>query len=299
MMPLELLRHGDVMSYSMDMQDTYSEVVDYIEAYWSKAMVHPGSSQIKSARNLVFHLGNVRLPHAFISPNHGYFSGTQFYWDTYFTIVGLVVSGNNVLAKGMVDNICYLFNKFALVPARNSWTSLGRSQPPCLTRMAFEIFEHGTADKAWMTKVMDYAQQEYNQVWMTGRRADANSGLSRYNPKYFSKSLTVMESGWDLSSRFSNRAKILPVDLNCLLYQYESDFLGWATICDDKQAMKRWQEALQHRKKLITEYFWDETSGFFYDYNLTDNKQASTKDLSRVLPIMVWHGNIRAGRKMS
>ncbi len=206
------------------MKHSSSSIKHYIEDYWQACLTPAGGATFGGKRNLVMHFGQIKLPNAIISPNDSYFAGTQFYWDTYFTILGLVDSQRLNLAEGMVDNLCYLYDKFGLVPARNSWTSFGRTQPPFLTRMAFDIYEH-TGDKlalpkiAWLDKVMAYAQREYETVWTSGRRLESTSGLSRYSPKYLHGSLAVFESGWDMSSRFQKGKPILPVDLNCLLNQ--------------------------------------------------------------------------------
>ncbi len=239
-------------------------------------------------RKSIMRIGRVSLPHNFIAPNPGYFAGTQFYWDSYFTILGLVTNGHVKLAKNMIDNLCFLFDKFGLVPARNSWTSVGRSQPPFLTSMAFEVFEHGGVDVAWMDYVMNIAQQEYERVWMSEPRYNHKSGLSQYNPKYFGKLLAVFESGWDLSSRYSGNARLLPVDLNCLIYKYESDFLKWAVYKNDKTKQLYWRAAMKRRKKLINDYFWDEKSGFYNDYNLKTNRLEKLKTLAGFYPL--WCG---------
>ncbi len=258
-----------------------SSIAHYIEDYWQACLTPAGGG---GERNLVMHFGRIKLPNAMIASNDSYFAGTQFYWDTYFTVLGLVDTKKFDLAKGMVDNLCYLYDKFGLIPARNSWTSLGRTQPPLLTRMAFETYAH-TGEEVWLDKVMTYAQKEYESVWTSGRRLESTSGLSRYSPKYLRDSLAVFESGWDLSSRFQKGQPILPVDLNCLLYQYENDFLKWARIKKDKAAQDRWQKAMNNRQKLINQYFWDEKTGFFYDYDLTNSQRAKLKTLAGFYPL--------------
>lgn len=269
------------------MKHSSSSITHYIEDYWQASLTPAGGATFGGKRNLVMHFGQIKLPNAIISPNDSYFAGTQFYWDTYFTILGLVDTKRLDLAKGMVDNLCYLYDKFGLVPARNSWTSIGRTQPPFLTRMAFEIYAH-TGEEAWLDKVMAYTQREYETVWTSGHRLESTSGLSRYSPKYLRGRLAVFESGWDMSSRFQTGQPILPVDLNCLLYQYENDFLKWAKIKKDKIAQARWRSAKKNREELINKYFWDEKTGFFYDYNQKNGQHTGLKTLAGFYPL--WCG---------
>lgn len=236
------------------------------------------------------HLAYITLPYPTVSPNERYFAHTQFYWDTYFTLLGLVVSGRAEQARQMVDNLTYLFDKFGLVPARNSWTSLGRSQPPYLTRMAFEVYEHGGADLAWLDKIISLARTEYEEVWLSGRRFDRETGLSRYQPQWWKRLLTVYESGWDSSARYTSKnfRSLIPVDLNCQLYQYESDFAKHAKLRKDDKSAAKWQKTMEHRKQLINSYFWDETRGFYFDYDKKTGSPARIRTLAGLYPL--WCG---------
>lgn len=265
--------------------DKYQAVLDHIEQYWEKCTSQP--QKAGSLRNLIMHIGRVPLPHKSAAPNDGYFAGTQFYWDTYFTILGLLDSNKGKLAKGMVDNLIFLYKKFGLMPARNSYTSIGRTQPPYLTRMAFEVYEAGAADKKWLDKVMKIAQKEYETVWTSGKRYDDCTGLSRFRPKYFKRMLTVYESGWDVSARFNHGGQdIIPVDLNCQLYQYEADFLKWAKLNQDTKAAKHWRALMKMRQEQIQTCFWDNRTKFFYDNH--EGKVGTLKTLAGFYPL--WCG---------
>src|SRR4051812_40157612 len=103
-------------------QTKYNDVLAYINAYWDQ-LLDSKAHEKRGWRNRFMRIGTVRLPHPALSPNTQYFASTQFYWDSYFTILGLVVSGSQYEARTAVDNLCYLHQKFGLFPARNSWTS--------------------------------------------------------------------------------------------------------------------------------------------------------------------------------
>lgn len=260
----------------------------YIEDYWDNTLVPAKSHSIRS-KNPFIQIGRIPLPDSFVAPNQTYFAGTQFYWDTYFTILGLIDSGRAGIAKDMVNNLCFLQQIFGLIPARNSWTCIGRTQPPYLTRMAYEIYDVKAVDSSWMNSVMDAAQNEYNNVWTCGKRIDDATGMSCYNPKYFSKHLAVFESGWDKSQRFEGvGTDLLPVDLNCLLYQYESDFLAWATEKQDVVSQLKWKAALADRKVKIEQYFWNNQDGFYYDRSSRSGEMLKLKTLAGFYPL--WCG---------
>jgi alpha,alpha-trehalase len=116
---------------------------------------------------------------------------------------------------------------------------------------------------------MDIARKEYEDVWQGGQRANHQTGLNQYQPRFLRKLLTVYESGWDVSTRFAfGRTSLIPVDLNCLLYKYESDLLRWADQQGDKPAAKVWRARMDKRRKAIDTYLWDEERGFYFDYDL-------------------------------
>ncbi len=269
-------------------KNQYQDVLDYINKYWNKAAFGPSQKATDGWRNTILRIGSMSLPHPAFAPNHTYFAGTQFYWDTYFTVLGLIDSGQGAMARGMVDNLCVLYKKFGLVPARNTRLSKGRTQPPYLTRMAWEVFEVGAADETWLASVMLLATAEYEKVWHSPGRFVPEIGLSRYHPKYLKHFLTRYESGWDTSARFAQHPlAVVPVDLACLLYQYEDDLLNWSEQHHPETAAT-WQERLDRRRLLITEYFWDEKTGFFYDYDLKTKVHRPLRTLAGFFPL--WSG---------
>ena len=273
----------------MNPSKQYQPVLDYIDQYWDESLFVPHGIVFGNIRNLLLHLGRLRLPNPAIAPNHLYFAGSQYYWDTYFTILGLVDSGRGDLARGMVDNLAYLYRRFGLIPSRNALTSIGRTQPPLLTSMIWEVYEHGYADDDWFDKRMHLAAQEYEKVWNGGQRYVPEIELNRYQPRYLRKLLTVYESGWDVSSRYAmGRTNLIPIDLNCLLYKYEVDLVKWARLRKDRPTEEIWQARAKLRQKAITKYLWDEASGYFYDYDLQANTLDSFKTLAGFFAL--WSG---------
>ena len=267
----------------------YQDVLNYIEAYWQKANFAPGQKIRGGALNSLMRVGYIQLPNDGMSPNDLYFAGMQFYWDSYFTILGLIDTGHGDLARAVVDDLCYLYDTMGLIPARNARSSMGRTQPPYLTRMAWEVYEEaGAADDRWMSHVMTVAQNEYERVWNAGQRAVPELGLNRYRPRFFARQLTVYESGWDQSTRFAHKGKnLVPVDLNAQLYQYEADLHNWTQL-HAPDAAAFWLERMNQRREAITKYLWDEETGFFYDYNLAAKRKEWFKTLAGFFPL--WCG---------
>ncbi len=70
----------------------------------------------------------IPLPYPYIVPG-GRFR-ELYYWDSYFTMLGLKESGEYELMENMVKNFAYLINHYGHIPNGNRTYYLSRSQPP-------------------------------------------------------------------------------------------------------------------------------------------------------------------------
>ncbi|MFD4421042.1 alpha,alpha-trehalase TreF [Agromyces sp. NPDC058484] len=69
-----------------------------------------------------------------------------YYWDTYFTMLGLMESGRLELARSMVEDLAYLIDTYGHVPNGNRTYYLSRSQPPVFALMVELLARHGGCD---------------------------------------------------------------------------------------------------------------------------------------------------------
>lgn len=248
----------------------YGKVLNYIKDYWPKiTCYHPRSGVLR-----------IGLPRPFVAPNYTFFKNDLFYWDSYFIILGLLVSGKIKLAKDILENFRFIFSKYGLILARNRRDCLGRTQPPFLTRMIFEIYE-AEGNKEWFNGMISLAKEEYRTVWNSGRRFLKEIGLSRYRSILPIHCYAEHESGWDMTSRFDNRSyDFVPIDLNCLLYQYEMDFVKAAKENNNQAEESAWLKKAEGRKELINKFLWDSDDKFFYDYDFTTRQRRKFKTLA-------------------
>ncbi len=75
----------------------------------------------------------LKMPHAYIVPG-GRFA-ELYYWDTYFTMLGLPDGGRSDLLQAMTDNFAYLIDTYGHVPNGTRTYYLSRSQPPVFALM--------------------------------------------------------------------------------------------------------------------------------------------------------------------
>lgn len=75
----------------------------------------------------------IPLPYDYVVPG-GRFS-EQFYWDSYFIMLGLAADKEWQLFSGMMKNYAYMIQRFGYIPTANRTYFLSRSQPPFFSAM--------------------------------------------------------------------------------------------------------------------------------------------------------------------
>jgi alpha,alpha-trehalase len=114
----------------------------------------------------------IALPNAFIVPG-GRFR-ELYYWDSFFTIRGLLTSKMFGTVRGMIENMAYLVETYGFIPNGNRVYYLNRSQPPLLT-WCVEAYYAATQDLEFVRKVMPALENEMD---------------------YFMKNKLISQIGW-------------------------------------------------------------------------------------------------------
>ena len=250
----------------------------YIDNYWPKLL-----RQNRKDRNSL-----IGLPNPYVIPSDDqhehYAHEAQYYWDTYFTALGLSDKSHEKLVTGMLENLITLFKRFGGIPNASRTYFTGRSQPPLLTTIIFYIYDTFGKDKKWLLDNMAVAHQEYENVWMGNRHPQWHrvyKDLSRYYDINVLHDLAEAESGWDMTPRFArNCLDYLPVDLNALLYKYEQDFARLAEISGDEKRANHWRTLAAQRQTTMNELMWGKLRGFYFDYNYQKHDVGSVWSLA-------------------
>jgi alpha,alpha-trehalase len=175
------------------------------------------------------------LPYSYIVPG-GRFNEI-YYWDSYFTMLGLRVSGRIDLIRNMIENFSFMIREYGCIPNGNRTYFLGRSQPPFFAMMV-ELLAEIEGDQVYLD-YLDVLHKEYrfwmeqdHELSMTGDSSNHvvflnGKKLNRYydentTPRpemfgadyYLAESVhgkpeelfanlrAACESGWDFSSRW-------------------------------------------------------------------------------------------------
>ncbi len=103
------------------------------------------------------------LPYPYIVPG-GRFSEI-YYWDSYFTMLGLEQDGRAMLARDMMRNMASLIDRYGHVPNGNRSYYLSRSEPPFFACMIDLIAAYDGNQK--YTAYLPELRREY-EYWMDG-----------------------------------------------------------------------------------------------------------------------------------
>ncbi|PMS15720.1 alpha,alpha-trehalase [Trinickia dabaoshanensis] len=206
--------------------DTQQSLAAHIDSLWPvlrrEPRHHPANSSL------------LPLPYDYVVPG-GRFS-EMYYWDSYFTMLGLAESGRRHLLTSMADNFAFLVDHYGHIPNGNRTYYLSRSQPPVFAMMV-DLFEtHGVQPAIrylpqlkreyayWMECAEDLAPGEaarhvvrlpdgalLNRYWDErdtprdeGYLEDVDTAArsARERGEVYRDLRAGAESGWDFSSRW-------------------------------------------------------------------------------------------------
>ena len=273
-----------------------STVEEYIEKKWDLC--------IKENKNDIGTL--IGLPYPYTVPAVGCFD-EMYYWDTYFTNIGLMISKRHTQAKYNVDDMLYLVDRYGFMPNGNRTYYLGKSQPPFLSVMVRDVYDY-YRDKAWLSRAYDTLKTEYN-FWMSKRCSDM--GLNFYDGLVWMNTaenvasdyekrvgyvpggsnedvsrhfMATCESGWDISPRWKTEAyNYASVDLNSLMYMFEENMSYFSKEIENN-CENDWKERSYRRKELMFKYL-DDGDGILLDYNFVDGTHSDILSAASFYPL--------------
>jgi alpha,alpha-trehalase len=144
----------------------------------------------RSPKEGTAHSTELALPAPFVVPG-GRFR-EMYYWDSYFTMLGLEVSGRHDLTTGMLENFASLIDRYGFIPNGTRTYYLSRSQPPMFALMV-ELAAEKDGDAVLM-KYLPALEREY-EFWMDG--AGTLQGVNAYRRVVRLPSGAILNRYWD------------------------------------------------------------------------------------------------------
>lgn len=261
------------------------------------------------------------LPEPYIVPG-GRFREI-YYWDSYFTMLGLRESGREDLIASMVDNFAYLIDQYGVIPNGNRSYFLSRSQPPFFSLMV-DLLAARKGDQVYLKYLpalraehdywSDHSFPTRHVVPLPGGgqlsryfdlrdtprpesfiQDEAVASRSKEEPAVLYRNLrSAAESGWDFSSRWFADGRSLetiattgriPVDLNCLLQHLELTLARALRLSGDSDAAGSFEQLAEQRKSALLAACWSPENGYFCDADSATGKPVSSLTLAGVAPL--------------
>lgn len=127
-----------------------------IQHAWSYLERHDGSPEKHSTR--------ITLPHPYMVPG-GRFR-ELYYWDSFFTALGLVKNNDYFMLLDMINNYSYLIDTFGFIPNGTRQYFLTRSQPPVFV-LYIDLLKKIKGSDA-IIPYIHKLEKEY-EYWMNGK----------------------------------------------------------------------------------------------------------------------------------
>ena len=164
------------------LRDTIETMEEHIRTLWPVLTRQADSADARSSL--------IPLPNPYVVPG-GRFREV-YYWDSYFTMLGLARSGRVDLVRNMLDNFAHLITTTGHVPNGNRTYYLSRSQPPFFAAMV-GLYARA-ADTTQALRYLDAMEKEH-AFWMDG--ADRVKPREAYRRVVMMSDSVVLNRYWD------------------------------------------------------------------------------------------------------
>ena len=279
---------------------------EYILKNWEKTIRRPGKDDVQSF---------IKMPCPYTTPTECNLFNNFYYWDTYFTNIGLIIDGLDKQAENNLDVMAFFIDKLGFMP--NADHLIFASQPPFFTRGVYDLYVFRKDENI----IKKYYKQIISELefWQIDRIAE--TGLAQYKTgrvgsklesdyEYFAARvggltesekkidhktmaryfLAYGESGWDCNMRFrtpDNRFASLDfvmIDLNCILYDAENKAAAMLEIIGENEQSAVMRKKADERKRLIDKYLKNKENSVYLDYDFIRNKFSETLTVASLYP---------------
>lgn len=204
----------------------------------------------------------------------------------FFSYMVLLLAENKGRRRTLFEYLPHLLTEYRFwMKGRNEIRSHVEQQA---YRRVVQMPNGATLNRYFDNKVTPRPESQYEDL------ETASAAHSENKDKIFLDLRAGAESGWDFSSRWFHdpndirtihTTDIIPVDLNCLLYDLE------ILIAETYQALKqpllarKFKRFAAQRADAIRRYCWNDSEKFFFDYDFRIGKQTERPTLAAVFTL--------------
>lgn len=169
-------------AYHLESLDKNFEITDFVERlfqlpesvgeHYQESAKRPVREHIDNLWKILARPADIEDPHSSLIalPNPYVVPGGRFreiyYWDSYFTMLGLMDSAQVDTVEAMIDNFAYLIDKLGFIPNGNRNYFCTRSQPPFFALMVDLLAQSKDRASVYL-RYLPQLEAEY-AFWMRG-----------------------------------------------------------------------------------------------------------------------------------
>jgi len=287
----------------------------YIRALWPELAREPVAASGESSA--------LPVPHRHIVPG-GRFREV-YYWDSFFTMLGLMRDGEGPLANEVVEALTGLIEDHGHIPNGARTYFLGRSQPPVFhlmvelladarpevaqRRLAAMKREHAwwmdgadvigpgerhrhvarLSDGTLVNRYWDSRALPREESWREDVATAAASG--RVPEEVYRDLRAGAESGWDFSSRWLRGRELSSIRTTAIApVDLNALLYGLETAIaagSSGEEARRYRELAGARRAALQGHFWNAEAGLFADVDLDEEAISPVLSAAALTPLLV------------
>ena len=288
-------------------------IAEHIRTLWSCLSCPPDDPRTAEPSRLL-------LPHAYVVPG-GRFREI-YYWDSYFTVLGLLADDRRDLAEAMLANFAHMIDRLGHIPNGSRSYFLSRSQPPFFALIAEALDQQSQylpqmlrEHAYWMAGEAELQPGQasahlvrlpdgrvLNRYWdalglprdeaMLDDVLTAGNRPDRPAAEIYRDLRAGCESGWDFSSRWfvGTSATCLASTGTTALLPIDLNALLWhlertiAQLSDSATAAEFIARA-ERRRAAIDQYLWAPDLGHYVDHDWQLGQSRGALTAATVVPL--------------
>ena len=233
------------------------------------------------------------LPFPYTSGGGSVGSFPEMYgWDVHFINLGLLAHGRTDIVRWNILDQLLMIERFGKVLNGNRTFYETRGQPPLLAMSLEKYLEVKKDDDELALLAYPLLERSFREYWNAPSHRtpiglatcrDGGTGSDSYL-----ELASEAESGLDYTPIFGGDIRnCVPIHLNCALMRQAqvlvslSEQFGWS----EKAA--RWRKEAEDRAELINKYCWDESEGYYFEYDYVRKTRLRYYSLNAYWPLWI------------
>lgn len=213
-------------------------------------------------------------------------------WDAHFINLGLLAHGRRDIVRWNILDQLFMIERYGKVLNGNRTFYETRGQPPLLAMSVGKYLEGKKEDDELAMLAYSLLERSYTNYWnAAGHATPIGLSTCRDSGNGSSHDLELAseaESGLDYTPIFGGEIRnCVPLHVNCALVCQAQTMASLAERFVWKVKAAAWRREAEKRAALINQYCWDESEGFYFEYDYIAQKRLPYYSLNAYWPLWI------------